>query len=132
MTALNPRTDSTTAAGRGLGALSARQGRILGLLGRRIVQIPLVLLVVSVLTFWLIQVVPGDPGRETLGQYATAAQVHAWDVSNNLTGSTVTRYLSWLHGLITGHWGDGSWGCSGGESSRSRWCCWSSRCSPSG
>ena len=63
------------------------------------------LLVVSVLTFWLIQVVPGDPGRETLGQYATAAQVHAWDVSNNLTGSTVTRYLSWLHGLITGHWG---------------------------
>jgi peptide/nickel transport system permease protein len=75
------------------------------LLAKRIAQIPLVLFVVSVLTFWLIQVVPGDPGRETLGQYATAAQVRQWDASNGLIGSTVTRYLNWLHGFITGKWG---------------------------
>jgi peptide/nickel transport system permease protein len=93
------------AAARGFGALSERRGRILTLLGRRLVQIPIVLLAVSILTFWLIQLVPGDPGRNALGQYATASQVHAWDVSNGLTGSIVVRYFHWLGGFFAGHWG---------------------------
>ena len=75
------------------------------LVARRVLQIPLVLLVVSVLTFWLIQVVPGDPGRETLGQYATPAQVHQFDAGHGLTGPETTRYLHWLHGFVTGRWG---------------------------
>ena len=89
MTALNPRQGAASAAPRGFSALSERRGRILTLLGRRLVQIPLVLIAVSILTFWLIQLVPGDPGRNALGQYATASQVHAWDVSNGLAGSIV-------------------------------------------
>jgi peptide/nickel transport system permease protein len=93
------------AAPRGFSALSERHGRILALLGRRLIQIPLVLLAVSVLTFWLIQLVPGDPGRNALGQYATAAQVHAWDVQNGLVGSVVSRYLHWLGGFFSGNWG---------------------------
>ncbi len=80
MTALNPRDAATTVTGRGFSALSERQSRILGVLARRLVQIPLVLLAVSILTFWLIQVIPGDPGREVLGQYATPAQVRDWDL----------------------------------------------------
>lgn len=104
MTALTPRPEAA-APDRGLGALSERHGRILRLLGRRLVQIPVVLFVVSMLTFWLIQVVPGDPGRETLGQYATAKQVQAWDVANGLSGSLPSRYLHWLHGFVTGDWG---------------------------
>jgi len=92
-------------APRGFGALSERRGRILALLGRRLVQIPLVLLAVSILTFWLIQLVPGDPGRNALGQYATVAQVHAWDVQNGLAGSVVTRYLHWIGGFFSGDWG---------------------------
>ncbi len=105
MTALNPRTDASPAGGRGFGAMSERQGRVAKLLGRRLAQIPLVLLAVSALTFWLIQVVPGDPGREALGQYATATQVHAWDVSNGLTGSTLSRYVLWLGHFFAGKWG---------------------------
>jgi peptide/nickel transport system permease protein len=105
MTVLNPRAGAADAAPRGSGALSERRSRILVLLGKRLIQIPIVLLVVSMLTFWLIQLVPGDPGRNALGQYATAAQVHAWDVSNGLTGSVVTRYLHWLTGFFTGSWG---------------------------
>ena len=105
MSALNPAKPAPPLRGRGFGALSERQSRVLMLLGRRLIQIPLVLLVVSVLTYWLIQVVPGDPGRSTLGQYATAAQVHAWDVQNGLTGSTLHRYLHWLSGFVTGKWG---------------------------
>lgn len=93
-------------AGRGAGGPSERRSRVLRLLARRLLQIPVVLLVVSMLTFWLIQVVPGDPGRATLGQYATAEQVRAWDEANGLTGSLVTRYLNWLQGFVTGDWGN--------------------------
>lgn len=106
MTVLNPRPGAADAAApRGFGVLSERHSRILTLLGRRLIQIPFVLLAVSVLTFWLVQLVPGDPGRNALGQYATEAQVHAWDVSNGLTGSIVARYLHWLGGFLTGNWG---------------------------
>jgi peptide/nickel transport system permease protein len=105
MTVLNPRAGAADAAPPGSGALSERRSRILVLLGKRLIQIPIVLLVVSMLTFWLIQLVPGDPGRNALGQYATAAQVHAWDVDNGLTGSVIARYLHWLTGFFTGSWG---------------------------
>jgi len=106
MTVLSPRHGAADVpASRGFSAPSERRGRILRLLGRRLIQIPFVLLAVSVLTFWLIQLVPGDPGRNALGQYATAAQVHAWDVSNGLTGSVVVRYFHWLGGFFTGNWG---------------------------
>jgi peptide/nickel transport system permease protein len=105
MAVLNPRPAAAGAAPRGHNALSERHSRILSLLGRRLIQIPFVLLAVSILTFWLIQLVPGDPGRNALGQYATQAQVRAWDVSNGLTGSVVVRYLHWLGGFFTGSWG---------------------------
>src|SRR6266567_4754909 len=85
--------------------MAERRSRVLVLLGRRIIQIPLVLLATSILTFWLIQLVPGDPGRNALGQYATAAQVQAWDAGNGLTGSVVTRYGHWLGGFFSGNWG---------------------------
>ena len=104
MTTLAPRPETST-SGRGAGVLSDRHGRVLRLLVRRLLQIPVVLFVVSVLTFWLIQVVPGDPGRATLGQYATQEQVRAWNEENGLTGSVLERYLSWLHGFVTGDWG---------------------------
>jgi peptide/nickel transport system permease protein len=105
MTVLNPRPGAASAAPRGSGALSERHSQILGLLGKRLIQIPLVLFAVSVLTFWLIELVPGDPGRNALGQYATEGQVRAWDVSNGLAGSIVARYLHWLTSFFTGNWG---------------------------
>ncbi|GGF22319.1 ABC transporter permease [Subtercola lobariae] len=82
-----------------------RRTALLGLLGKRVVQIPVVLLVVSILTFWLLQVVPGNPGRNALGQYATAAQVTAWNHDNGVDGSLVTQYLHWIGGFFVGDWG---------------------------
>ncbi|AMM21385.1 ABC transporter permease [Frondihabitans sp. PAMC 28766] len=85
---------------------SESTGRRLGaLLWRRLIQIPLVLLGVSILTFWLVQVVPGDPGRNALGQFATLSQVAAWDRDNGLAGPIWLRYLHWLGGFVSGHWG---------------------------
>ncbi|WP_235566660.1 ABC transporter permease [Microbacterium sp. Root61] len=72
---------------------------------QRAVQIPLVMLVVSVLVFVLIQVVPGDPGRNALGPYATADQVLAWNAAHGLDGAPIDRYASWFFGLLAGQWG---------------------------
>lgn len=82
-----------------------RRKALLGLIGTRVVQIPAVLLVVSILTFWLLQVVPGNPGRNALGPYATGAQVAQWNRDNGLDGSILTRYLQWIGGFVTGDWG---------------------------
>ncbi|MDW5594274.1 ABC transporter permease [Conexibacter stalactiti] len=77
-------------------------GRVIG---RRLLQIPLVLIVVSALIFWLIAVVPGNPGRSVLGAYATGEQVAAWNAEHGLDGSTLERYGSWLSGFVRGDWG---------------------------
>jgi peptide/nickel transport system permease protein len=84
---------------------SSRAGSGVALVTQRIVQIPLVMLVVSMLVYWLIQVVPGDPGRNALGPYATAEQVAAWNASHGVGGDVVQGYLSWLAGFLTGDWG---------------------------
>lgn len=99
--------NATTAssARRGLAVLRSRHSQVPRLIGQRLIQVPLVLLVVSILVFWLIEVVPGDPGRNALGQYATPEQVQAWNESHGLTGPLVGRYFSWLLGFLTGDWG---------------------------
>jgi peptide/nickel transport system permease protein len=105
MTSLDTGSDVGAVRAREASVAPERHRRVGRLLARRLAQIPLVLFVVSVLTFWLIQVVPGNPGREALGQYATAAQVRAWDVSSGLTGSTLHRYVDWLGNFLGGKWG---------------------------
>ncbi len=55
--------------------------------------------------FWLVQVVPGDPGRNALGAHATPAQIQAWNVRNGLDGGIAERYLQWLTGFVQGNWG---------------------------
>ena len=96
----------SASARRGLAVLRARHSHVPRLVAQRLVQVPLVLLAVSILVFWLIEVVPGDPGRNALGQYATSAQVQAWNEAHGLTGSVVERYVSWLAGFVTGDWGE--------------------------
>jgi peptide/nickel transport system permease protein len=96
---------ATPAARKRPSSLAPRHLVLLDLAGRRFLQIPLVLLVVSVLVFWLVQVVPGDPGRNALGPYATPDQVTAWNEQHGLVGGMVERYLRWLGGFVTGNWG---------------------------
>ncbi|MFE5645016.1 ABC transporter permease [Rhodococcus sp. NPDC056516] len=83
-----------------------RQHRPVGrIVLRRLAQAPIVLLIVSAAVFWLVQIVPGDPGRVALGQYATPEQVAQWNADNGLDGSILERYLGWLGGFVTGDWG---------------------------
>jgi peptide/nickel transport system permease protein len=98
-------TTSTASPTRGPPPGAGPRRRVWTLIGRRVVQIPIVLFVVSVLVFWLVQVVPGDPGRNALGPYATAEQVQQWNTDRGLDGSFVERYLGWIGGFLTGDWG---------------------------
>ncbi len=66
--------------------------------------IPL-LLIVSVLTFVLLGLVPGDPARAILGPYATDDQLDALRTSLGLDQPWYAQYWSWLSHAVTGDLG---------------------------
>lgn len=49
---------------------------------------------------------PGDPGRNALGPYATDEQVLLWNQQHGFVGSVIERYVHWLGGFVTGNWGE--------------------------
>ena len=104
MTPARARTTGPRVSG-GREPMRPRERRALALLWPRVAQIPVVMFVVSVLLFWLIQVAPGDPGRNALGPYATPDQVAEWSAAHGSTGNVLERYGAWLGGFLTGDWG---------------------------
>jgi peptide/nickel transport system permease protein len=66
-----------------------------------------------VLTLWLLtlivffggQVLPGDPARATLGILASPSAVQSLDHQLGVDRPLITRYLSWLGGLLHGNLG---------------------------
>ncbi|HLH99756.1 MAG TPA: ABC transporter permease [Acidimicrobiales bacterium] len=74
-------------------------------LGRRLLLAVPTLLIVSVLVFFLSQLLPGDIGRAVLGPYASRAQVAAFDRQHGFDRPRVGQYVHWLGGFVTGHWG---------------------------
>jgi peptide/nickel transport system permease protein len=72
---------------------------------RRVPSALVVLVVASVAVFGLIHLAKGDPAAEAAGPDASPAQVAAKRHELGLDSSLVHQYLSWSHGLITGHLG---------------------------
>jgi peptide/nickel transport system permease protein len=66
-----------------------------------------------ILTLWLLtlivffggQVLPGDPARATLGILASPSAVQSLDHQLGVDRPLITRYLSWLGGLLHGNLG---------------------------
>jgi peptide/nickel transport system permease protein len=73
---------------------------------RRLVAVPLTLLGVSVLVFVTTELVPGDVARTILGREASAESVAALRAQLGLDRPLVERYVTWLHGFVTGRWGE--------------------------
>jgi peptide/nickel transport system permease protein len=73
---------------------------------RRLLFIVPTLLLVSVLIFLMEEIVPGDIGRVILGPYASAQQVAALDHELGADKPLVQRYVDWLGGFVTLHWGE--------------------------
>jgi peptide/nickel transport system permease protein len=72
---------------------------------RRLGFMILTLWLLSLIIFFAGQVLPGDPGRAVLGNLASQSSVQALDHRLGVDRPLLTRYLSWLGGLLHGDFG---------------------------
>ena len=71
------------------------------LLRRLLLSVPL-LFVVSILTFIMVAIVPGDPAVRILGAGRTAAEYQALDAKLGLTAPLLVQYWHWIDGVLHG------------------------------
>jgi peptide/nickel transport system permease protein len=72
---------------------------------KRIGLMILTLFILSVIVFLAGQVLPGDPGRAILGPFAASSAVHALDTQLGVNRPLLTRYLTWMGGVLHGNLG---------------------------
>ncbi|MCI8893604.1 MAG: ABC transporter permease [Lachnospiraceae bacterium] len=75
-------------------------------IGKRIGQAVLVLLLVSIFTYLLTYMMPGDPVYAMLGGDITQEQYDIAYEKMGLEDPIPMRYARWLFGFVTGDWGD--------------------------
>ncbi len=76
-----------------------------GWLLRRLGAIVLVLAIVSFTVFGVTQLLPGNAAVMILGEFATAEQRHAMELTLGLDNPWWQQYLHWLGGIVRGDWG---------------------------
>src|SRR5260370_23644255 len=72
---------------------------------RRLGLMILTLWILSLIVFFAGQILPGDPGRAILGPFAAKSSVDALDTQLGVNRPLLTRYLSWIGGLLHGNFG---------------------------
>ena len=72
---------------------------------KRLVSLGIALVVASLVVFFCLEVVPGDPAAYMLGINAQPDTVAALRAELGLDQTPVARYLSWAGGLLTGDFG---------------------------
>ena len=72
---------------------------------RRLGLMVLTLWILSLIVFFAGQILPGDPGRAILGNLATPSAVQSLDHTLGVDRPLLTRYLSWIGGLLHGNFG---------------------------
>lgn len=75
---------------------------------RRVAQLVLVLVGVSIVTFALMTLIPGDPAQAILGSYATPHNLADLRSKMHLDESVVNQYFAWLGNALTGDLGRSS------------------------
>lgn len=78
---------------------------MLRLLTIRAVKLVLVLVLVSMATFFVIELVPGDPAIAILGQEATPERIDEIHTELGLDKPITERYVSWVGDTVTGDLG---------------------------
>ncbi|RUS46589.1 ABC transporter permease [Cohnella sp. AR92] len=73
---------------------------------KRILSLIPVLLVITIATFALIHIMPGDPSAAFLGLEATQADVDALNQTMGFDHPIVEQYVNWVGGLFRGDLGD--------------------------
>jgi peptide/nickel transport system permease protein len=95
-------TDGQAGHGR-LGALFGSPS--LRLIGRRLLMAVPIVLGVSILTFLVLSLIPGNAAQLLLGPEATPEQITALNHEMGFDQPAVTRYLHWLGGALHGDLG---------------------------
>lgn len=72
---------------------------------RRGAQSVVVVVLVSLITFVLLQLLPGGPARAILGPHATQQQLQQYIHDNGFDQSIVVQYLRWAGQLLSGNLG---------------------------
>jgi len=72
---------------------------------RRLGLMILTLWILTLMVFFAGQVLPGDPGRSVLGPFAAPSAVQALDHQLGVDRPLLTRYLTWIGGLLHGNFG---------------------------
>lgn len=75
-------------------------GDILGLVGKRLGLGLVILLVISIIIFFMVELLPGDIAQAVLGQGATEENLAALRKQMGLDKPAVVRYLEWLSGAV--------------------------------
>lgn len=86
--------------GRGIAA-----SPVLRLTGKRLLMAVPIILGVSILTFWVLSLIPGNAAQQLLGPEATPEQVRDMELQLGLDKSGVERYLGWLGDAVQGDLG---------------------------
>lgn len=76
-------------------------GDIFGLVAKRLGLGLLILLVISVIIFFMVELLPGDIAEAVLGQGATEESVRNLREQMGLNEPAIVRYLGWLKGAVT-------------------------------
>jgi peptide/nickel transport system permease protein len=77
----------------------------LRLVGKRLLMAVPIVLGVSILTFWVLNLIPGNAAQQLLGPEATPQQIQQMENEMGLNRPQVVRYLDWLSGAIHGDLG---------------------------
>lgn len=72
---------------------------------RKVITLFITLFIVTILTFVLFSVVPGDSARSTLGGEATEEELEALREEMGLNDPLPIRYVRWVKGAVTGDLG---------------------------
>ena len=75
-------------------------GDILGLVGKRLGLGLIILLVISIIIFFMVELLPGDIAQAVLGQGATEENLAALREQMGLNKPAIVRYLEWLSGAV--------------------------------
>ena len=72
---------------------------------RRVLALSLTLIVATIAIFVMLEIVPGDAAAVMMGVNATEDSLAALRAELGLDGDPVTRYLSWMAGMVQGDFG---------------------------
>lgn len=74
-------------------------------IGKRIIAVIPVLFIVSLVVFFLIHLIPGDPARVMLGDQALEEEVIALQQEMGLNAPIWLQYINWISNVFRGDWG---------------------------